>query len=107
MNDLRRAMAIVDEDVETVGLAAVSAALVVQGPDEDAIRRKLDDEAREKAEAEAQRQRDLDGAMGDVVELVARHRARLGRKTCSAHDGATIRKIFDLLRSLHSGNGDE
>jgi hypothetical protein len=99
-------MAIVDEDVETVGLAAVSAALVVQGPDEDEIRHKLDDAERQKAEAEAQRQRDLDAALADVVEMVARHRTRLGRKTCSAHDGATIRKIFDLVRGLHPG-GEE
>jgi hypothetical protein len=84
-----------------LGLAAVSSALVVQPDDDD--RRKPDEEARAKADAEAQRQHSLDAALADVVEMVARHRARLGRKSCSAHDGATIRKIFDLLRGLTPG----
>lgn len=104
MNDhLRRAMAAVDDDVETVGFAAVSAALVVQAADDDEIRRRLDEAERQKADAEAQRQHGLDAALADVVEMVARHRARIGRKTCSQHDGATIRKIFDLLRGLTPG----
>ena len=106
MNDhLRRAMRTVDVEDDTfgsaIGLAAVSSALVVQPDDDD--RRKLDEEARAKADAEAQRQHSLDAALADVVEMVARHRARIGRKTCSQHDGATIRKIFDLLRGLTPG----
>ena len=105
MNDhLRRAMAAVDDDDtigSTLGLAAVSSALVVQHDDDD--RRRPDEEARAKADAEAQRQHGLDAALADVVEMIARHRARIGRKTCSQHDGATIRKIFDLLRGLTPG----
>jgi len=97
MNDLRRAM-----DESEVGAAAVSAALVVQPPKDDE-RQRLEDEARAKAELEAQRQGDFDAALADVVELVSRHRTRLGRKTCSQHDGATIRKIFDLVRGLMPG----
>ena len=108
MNDhLRRAMRTVDIEDDTfgsaVGLAAVSSALVVQHDDDDETRRKLDEEARAKADAEAQRQHSLDAALADVVEMVARHRSRVGRKTCSQHDGATIRKIFDLLRGLTPG----
>lgn len=53
-----------------------------------------------KAEAAAQRQRDLDAALADVVEIVARHRARLGRRVCSRSDGAVVRQMFDLLRCM-------
>lgn len=108
MNDtLRRAMAAVDLDAvdveaQRIGREAVSAALILQAPDEDA-RARLEDEARQKAEAEAQRQRDLDAALADSINAVDRHRARLGRKTCTAHDGATIRKVFELLRGLTPG----
>ena len=76
-------------------MLAVHTALSVQS---NAAQAEID--ARLKAEAEAQKQRDLDSALAETVELVARHRARLGRKTCSVHDGATIRRIYDLLRSL-------
>jgi len=110
MNDqLRRAMAAVDIDAidieaQRIGREAVSAALVVTESEEETRRR--EDEARAKAEAEAQRQRDLDAALADTIEAVARHRARLGRKTCSTHDGATIRKIFELLRGLTPGTDE-
>jgi hypothetical protein len=110
MNDhLRRAMRAVEEDdgaIASAGLAAVSSALIIQHDDDEGRRRldderhRLDEEARARADVEAQRERDFDAAMGDVVELVARHRARLGRKSCSQHDGATIRKIFALLRNM-------
>jgi hypothetical protein len=105
MNDqLRHAMnaadlAEMDAIATEIGATAVRTALAVQAPDE----RRLEEEARAKAEAEAQRQRDLAAAMSDVVNAVALHRARLGRKTCSAHDGATILKIFELLRGLTPG----
>jgi hypothetical protein len=106
MNDqLRRAMTAVDlTEFETIadqiGAAAVQTALAVQEPDA----RRLEEEARVKAEAEAQRQRDQDAALADAIETVSRHRARLGRKTCSAHDGATVRKVFELLRGLTPGS---
>lgn len=101
MNDhLRRAMAAADLEeldaiAEKIGAAAVQTALAEQ-PDVEA-------EARARAEAEAQRQRDLDAALADAIEAVSRHRARLGRKTCTAHDGAIIRKVFELLRGLTPG----
>jgi hypothetical protein len=105
MNDqLRRAMAATDiEELERVaneiGAAAVQTALTVHEPD------RAEAEAR-KAEAEAQRQRDLDAALADSINAVDRHRARLGRKTCTSHDGAAIRKIFDLLRGLTPGQDE-
>jgi hypothetical protein len=98
MNDrLRDAMnaadlAEIDALAEAIGTEAVQTALAIQPSDE----------AR-KAEAEAQRQRDADAALADAIETVARHRARLGRKTCSAHDGGVVRKIFELLRGLTPG----
>jgi hypothetical protein len=54
--------------------------------------------------AEAAREQLLDDAMADVDEIVRRHRTRLGRKVCSRHDGATIRKIWGLLRSMHGAD---
>ena len=53
-------------------------------------------------EAEAQRQRDLDAALADAIEVVARQRARLARRTCTRHDGETVRHIFEALRGLLS-----
>jgi hypothetical protein len=105
MNDqLRHAMnaadlAEMDALAEEIGATAVRTALAVHAPDAH----RLEEEARAKAEAEAQRQRDADAALADAIETVARHRARLGRKTCSAHDGATVRKVFELLRGLTPG----
>jgi hypothetical protein len=50
---------------------------------------------------EAQRQRELDAAMADTVEVVRRQRERSGRRVCSPNDGKIIRKVFDLLRGMH------
>jgi hypothetical protein len=105
MNDqLRHAMsaadlAEIDSLADAIGTAAVQTALAIHEPDA----RRLEDVARQKAEAEAQRQRDVDAALADVIETVARHRARLGRRTCSAQDGAAIRKIFEIVRGLTPG----
>ena len=107
MNDtLRHAMdradlAELDAIAETIGAAAVQTALAVTGPDPQAQA-----EARQKAEAEAQRQRDQDAALADAIETVARHRARLGRKTCTAQDGAAVRKVYELLRGLVPGTDE-
>lgn len=49
---------------------------------------------------EADKERALDEMMADVVEVVRRQRARLGRKVCSPHDGKTIRQITALLRAM-------
>jgi hypothetical protein len=58
-------------------------------------------------ELESDRQRNADAALADAVEIVARHRRRLGRRHCSHHDGATIRKIWELLRGLAEGPEQE
>ena len=115
MNDqLRRAMVAADVEelevqAERIGREAVSAALVMET--DRLLPIHVHDGAREEearaeaeAEAEAQRQRDQDAALADAIEAVTRHRARLGRKTCSVHDGATIRKIFELLPGLTPGS---
>ena len=94
MNDLSAAdLEEIDAVATTIGAEAVQTVLALQPREDDA----------RKAEAEAQRQRDVDAALADSIEMVARHRARLGRKTCSAHDGAAVRKIFELLRGLAPG----
>lgn len=62
-----------------------------------------------KAEADAlilQRQRDLDAALADSIEVVSRHRARLSRKVCSRHDGETVRRVFELLRGMLETGAD-
>jgi hypothetical protein len=51
-------------------------------------------------EALEQDERNLDAAMADVVELLRRHRTRLGRRVCSTPDGKMVRQIFGLLRSM-------
>jgi beta-phosphoglucomutase-like phosphatase (HAD superfamily) len=107
MNDqLRHAMNAADlAEMETfaneIGATAVRTALAVREEPEHP----RDDPARQKQlqEAEAQRQRDQDAALADAIETVARHRARLGRKTCSVQDGAAVRKVFELLRGLTPG----
>jgi hypothetical protein len=48
-----------------------------------------------------ERERHLDEAMGDVVELVRRHRSRLGRRVTTASDGRLIRQIFLMVRNMN------
>lgn len=68
--------------------------------DETAMRRK-------KAEEEAERQRCLDAALADAIEVVARHRIRLGRRVCSRPDGTVVRQIHELLKSMSSEGGSD
>lgn len=105
MNKLQRAMQAVVErgDVAEMertaldlGEEAVRIALCEQ-PGEPSDRAKL---------AEMERQRDLDAALADAIEIVARHRARSGRKVCSRHDGETVRKVFELLRGMLESGAD-
>ncbi len=103
MNDrLRQAMVaanvaeLEDEgDARRFGREAVSTALT-SGQDEEELRRR---------DVEAQRQRDLDAALGDVIEIVARHRKRLGRQVCSPADGRATRQIHELLRGMAADAG--
>jgi hypothetical protein len=56
-------------------------------------------------EREEERQRDLDAALADAIEVVARHRLRVGRRVCSRKDGETIRRIHELLRAMTADSG--
>jgi hypothetical protein len=105
MNKLQLAMANADINAldsagQEIGAEAVQKALAEfeSGP------RKVDLAKAEAAEAE--RQRELDAALADAVEVVARQRQRLGRRTCSTHDGAAVRRVFELLRGMLPVSGD-
>lgn len=76
-----------------IGRAAVSQALAQKAP-----------EGREQLAEE--KQRNADHALADAVEIVARQRARLGRRVCSGHDGTTIRKIHELLRAMGESHAE-
>ena len=56
---------------------------------------------------DVQRQRDLDGALADAIEVVARQRARLKRRVCSRHDGETTRRVYELLRGMLESGADD
>lgn len=96
--DLRAAMeradvAEIDEAAEALGRRAVAVALeepptAVYKPNE-----------------EEERERLLDAALGDAIEMVNRHRSRLGRRVCSRPDATTTRKIFELLRAMAGLDG--
>lgn len=45
--------------------------------------------------------------LADAVEVVARQRARLGRKICSADDAAAIDAIVTLLRGLNKRDPEQ
>ena len=53
-----------------------------------------------------QRQRDLDAALADSIEIAARHRIRLGRRVCTRSDGEIVRLIFEALRRMQSETSD-
>lgn len=104
MNRLQRAMDNADiKELEAVadaiGQEAVAAVLAAPDPPQP-------DPATGKAVAEAQRQRDLDAALADAIEVVARHRSRLGRRVCSRKDGEAVRRVFETLRGLLDGGAD-
>ena len=56
-------------------------------------------------EPDEERERLLDAALGDAIEMVNRHRMRLGRRVCSRPDATTTRKIFELLRAMAGADG--
>ena len=53
-------------------------------------------------EAEASRQRDLDAALGDAIEVGAHHRVKFGRRVCTRSDGDIVRLEFEALRRMQS-----
>jgi hypothetical protein len=54
---------------------------------------------------EEERQRLLDAALADAIEMVNRHRSRLGRRVCSRPDGTVTRQVYELLRSMAGADG--
>jgi hypothetical protein len=72
-----------------------------------ALRCDLERQIEQAEQIKLQRQRDLDAALADAVEIVARQRTRLGRRVCSRNDGRAIRSIFELLRAMMPDNGVE
>jgi hypothetical protein len=54
---------------------------------------------------EEERQRLLDAALADAIEMVARQRMRLGRRVCSRPDGTITRQVYELLRSMVGPDG--
>ncbi|HEX5211647.1 MAG TPA: hypothetical protein VFW22_07935 [Pseudolabrys sp.] len=54
---------------------------------------------------EEERERLQDAALADAIEMVNRHRVRLGRRVCSRPDGTTTRKIYELLRAMAGPDG--
>jgi len=84
-----------DEEAGDVGRQAIATALAeVEQPAE-----------RYKPTEEEDRQRLNDAALGDVIEMVARHRMRLGRRVCSISDAKVIRMAHELMRSMADASG--
>ena len=89
LDDLEEAV----EAANAIGAEAVQIALaVVEHPQP----------AREDPE---QRQRDLDAAHADAIEVVRRAQVRQGRRVFSNHDGKTVRQVYELLRSVMGPDG--
>lgn len=79
-------------------------------PEDEMIVVAEEPEARPLVEEEAplvcdQCELDLDAAFADAIEIVARARARNGRRVCSRHDGGVARRIFALLRAVRGPEG--
>ena len=60
---------------------------------------------RYKPNEEEERQRLLDAALGDAIEMVNRRRMQLGRRVCSRPDATITRQIYELLRSMAGTDG--
>jgi hypothetical protein len=98
MNQLQRAMHNIGADLEDMEFAQAAGRQAVQAAiahDDDAVRA-------EREQAEVQRQRDLDAALADAIEIVARQRSRLGRRVCNRLDGELVRTVFETLRRVQA-----
>ena len=100
MNQLQRAMHNIGADLEDQDFAAAAAREAVQA----ALAH--DDARAEAAQLDVQRQRDLDAALADAIEVVARQRTRLGRRVCNRLDGELVRIVFETLRRVQSETSD-
>lgn len=97
VNRLREAMRKADYgDLEAIVVATVEEAIAEAPPVPTQPAR---------IEPEEERERLLDAALGDAIEMVNRHRMRLGRRVCSRPDATTTRKIFELLRAMAGPDG--
>jgi hypothetical protein len=88
-----------EEAAEEIGRQAVAVAIAVEDKS-DLIR-----QVEHASQIEEQRQRDLDAAHGDAIEVVRRAQVRQGRRVFSPHDGKTVRLIYELLRSMAGPDG--
>ena len=82
-----------DDEAEEMGLQAVATALAAPP------------QPRRLEPTEEERQRLLDAALGDAIEIVSRHRMRLGRRVCSRPDATITRQVYELLRSMAGTDG--
>jgi sugar phosphate isomerase/epimerase len=83
------------EAAEELGRQAVAVAIAIEPPEPPAAPR----------EDPEQRQRQLDAALGDAIEIASRHRQRLGRRVCSSSDARVTRQIYELLRAMAGPDG--
>ena len=81
-----------EDDVEQIGRIAVAAALAAP-------------HLKRLEPTEEERQRLLDGALADAIEIVSRHRMRLGRRVCSRPDATITRQVYELLRGMAGPDG--
>jgi hypothetical protein len=99
--DLKAAMEAADIDelerqAEAIGRQAIAVALAEGEPPPPERYKPNEDEERERLQ---------DAALADAIEMVNRHRLRLGRRVCSRPDGSTTRRIFELLRAMVGPEG--
>jgi hypothetical protein len=94
----RADVAELDQVAEEVGRQAIMTALAEVGAEPPPPKRYEPTE-------EEERERLLDAALADAIEMVARHRMRLGRRVCSRPDGTLTRRIFELLRGMAGPDG--
>ena len=83
----------IDELAEEIGQHAVAVALTE--PERPPVPR-IDEE---------ERQRHLDAALADAIEVVSRNRMRLGRRVCSRPDATITRQVYELLRGMAGPDG--
>jgi hypothetical protein len=84
-----------DQAADELGRHAVAVALAEPTPPPERYR----------LNEEEERQRVLDAAFADAIEMVNRHRMRLGRRVCSRPDGSVTRQVYELLRSMAGPDG--
>jgi hypothetical protein len=85
----------IEEAADALGRQAVAVALAEPAPSPK----------RYEPTDEEERQRLLDAALADAIEMVNRHRMRLGRRVCSRPDGSVTRQVYELLRSMSGPDG--